>query len=383
MGWTYSPGDPRNVYFFCAILSCSLAFCVLATYALFPRLQGKLFMKLITLISLCDFIANATVLNGEPGDHDMCVLQGILQQFFYPASWVWTTVMTYLLYSLVMRGKISMPEWQMHAICWGIALVCTLLPLTTGTYGVQANDDDWCWIQPRTLSNRNIQMNNIWEYITFDCVIFGSFLVMATCGILIFYRLRIQQIPTTKTIQSALKTLTMYPLVLFITWFPNAVTISMDAAMDSKLMLVVNSLSIWQGGLTAIIFFVNSRESRAHWINLFRVMCGCCFIDNHRERSTITKLSSTETKTVDNSFIAFIKRLRSVDQTPSLSSTYVETSCEDFESDDAYYGRSAAGNAESNVRSSGLHTMEEGNERDAEQKRESLIAMSEFKNPLH
>ena len=408
MGWRYSPGDPRNVYFVSAILSCSLALCVLITYVLFPRLQGKLFMKIITLISLCDFIANATVIKGEPDDRTMCALQGILQQFFYPASWVWTVIMTYLLYCLVMRGKITMPEWQMHVICWGIPLLCTLIPLSTDTYGSQANDDDWCWIQPRTLSNRNIQMNNIWEYITFDCVIFGSFLLMTTWGSLIFYRLTIQQISTTKTIQSALKALIMYPIILFITWCPNAILLTMDieSSMGSPLMLVVNSLSIWQGGLTAIIFFVNSRESRAHWINLFRVMCGyrCACQKGRSDSSTVghnqtsPAHSATLSSSVDSSMSGFIRRLRSVDRTPltSASSAYGSGAiCEDFESDDTYYGRTsivASSRVTSTgtgpaLRASALHTIEEGDQdkdrATSDDLRESSIAMNEFKNPLH
>ncbi len=353
-GWTYGKGDPRNTYFLSGILSCFLSLLVLITYCLFPRLQGKLFMKLITLISLCDFIANLSVIGGVPSDHDLCALQGIIQQFFYPASWIWTVIMTYLLYSLVIYGKISMAEWQMHAISWGIPLVCTVLPLTTSTYGVQANDDDWCWLQPRSLSNRSQQLSDFWEYLTFDCIIFGSFFLMTLWGILIFHRLRIQQIPATKTIRSTLRALLAYPIILFITWFPNAIVLisGVETAAGSPRMIVINSLSIWQGGFTAITFFINSQESRAHWIYLFKMLFGCC-----RSKGS----NSTRDSVSDGSggLSGFLSKLRVVDSRSSTADTIIE----DFESDDAYYGRDNS-------------MTEEGS-------RESSIALNQFNNPIY
>lgn len=67
---------------------------------------------------------------------------------------------------------------------------------------------------------------------------------------------------------SVLNLLIYYPISLFITWFPNAVFDAFsDAHMkeDGPVMVFVNTLSIWQGGCIAIIFFVKSREARHHW----------------------------------------------------------------------------------------------------------------------
>jgi hypothetical protein len=350
-------------------------------------------MKLITWISLCDFIANIVVLDGVPSDRDWCVVQAVFQQFFYPASWMWTVIMTYLLYCLVIDGKISMPEWQMHLISWGVATLCTVLPLTTSTYGVQVNDDDWCWIQPTSLTKKERDLSNLWEYLTFDVIIFGSFFLMMFWGILIFHRLRVQQIPTTQTVLSALRALLLYPIILFITWFPNAIVLTsgLETAAHTPRMIVINSLSIWQGGLTAIVFFRNSRESRGHWYNLFSLCLGACGCSPRKSEPRDTMagyVPSTPTKS-SSSIGTFINRLRGVDPDGEIQSHYSAQSMieEDFESDDTYYGRtndlglsqSAASTLPTHTTNNTHSSGKTGSEREST----SSIALSEFKNPIY
>jgi hypothetical protein len=113
----------------------------------------------------------------------------------------------------------------MHLIFWSISIASTLLPLTTSTYGTDADDDNWCWIQPSSNSKGGRTAAVIWDYLTFDCIIFGSFFLMALWSTLIFHKLRIQQIVPTKTVITALRTLLLYPIVFFIAWFPNAIVV--------------------------------------------------------------------------------------------------------------------------------------------------------------
>jgi hypothetical protein len=336
--WSYSPGDPKDAFIYCAIVSCFLSFLVVLTYAIFPRLQGKLFMKIITLISFCDFVANVSQVNGVPSNRVLCVLQGIAQQF-YPASWMWTVILTYLLYSLVVNGKILMPEWQMHLIVWATLVLIIFLPFTTSTYGHDADDtyDSYCWIAPRSYDSEGYLTENIWSYTTFDAILYGSIIIMTILGVIIFYKLRIQQIPRTRTMRSALRTLLRYPVVLFVTWFPNALYLLLypDVVTENKGWIIVDCLSIWQGGLTAIIFFISSHESRALWANLLTRLvqrCGIC-------------RSKGAEEDMDNSLLSVNELLAAV---------------EDFESDDAYYGRNSAGVPQNN--------------------RESLVAMSRLHN---
>lgn len=63
-------------------------------------------------------------------------------------SWMWTTMLTYQLYTVFMYGSLGITaEWHMHLICWPIPIISTLLPLSTNYIG---RDDDsnlgWCYI---------------------------------------------------------------------------------------------------------------------------------------------------------------------------------------------------------------------------------------------
>jgi hypothetical protein len=290
-------------------------------------------MKIITMISFSDFIANAAALNGVPSDRDWCVLQAIAAQFFFPASWIWTTILTYLLYSLVAHGKILMPEWQMHVITWGLCTLITVLPLTTSTYGVQANDDDWCYIhrssRPHTGGDLSVM---IWEYITFDCVIFASLSLMIMWACLMWWKLPREplidmrnsssslqfkeQSIKTKRIRGIVGTLFRYPLILLITWLPVVVFLFSGIQADQKSTITVTVCCIytWQGGLTAIAFFLNSRESRQCWYQLFMRCCSCFTTDTDEVRQRQDTWSADTNATI-------------------------QLLAEDFESDDVYYGR--------------------------------------------
>ena len=323
------PYNPHHAFVIAAVFSCFLSLLVVITYLLFPRLRNKLFMKIITMISLCDCIANSTELNGMPQTRELCVAQAMVLQFFYPASWMWTVILTYLLYSLATDGKISLPEWKMHLIVWGTCTAITLLPFTSSTYGQEEGDHYWCYIQPTKRVN-NKAASDFWQYLTFDCMLFGCFLLMTLWGTLIFYKQRTQQIVATKMVRTAIRTLFVYPIVLLFTWFPNAflITLFPSYPQDSTMWIIFECLSIWQGGLTAIVFFRNSRESRMLWYGLLIQCCKSRLIPQRPSIVTTgreSELSGTRTT------------LTKIEHAPNVAIDDFDG--EDFESDDAYYGR--------------------------------------------
>jgi hypothetical protein len=269
-------------------------------------------MKIITLISLCDCIANASVLNGVPSDPDWCVLQAFAQQCFFAGSWLWTAILTYLLYSMVLYGKISLLEWQMHLIVWSLCAIVSIALLSTSpSFDPSHNmDDNWCWAQVSTHAGAGSAF--IWPVFISNCFIFGTFLLMTFWASCIIYKLKIQKLPMKKTVQTALRILFQYPIILLITWFPSTIflTIKPHTELDSIDFIVLYSLSVWQGGFTAIAFFIRSRESRQCWYQLF-ARCFHCLRNYNTD-----DLESME-----------------------LMSVHDYQSEEDFESDDAYYGR--------------------------------------------
>lgn len=256
----------------CATISCLLSFIVLLTFVFFKRMRSKLFMRIIAYVSLCDLIANATIFVGVPSDFYLCFFQGILQQYFYPASWLWTTMLMFLLYSLVLRGKILVSKKKMMLICWGLPLLCALLPLSTDTYKASDTDDDWCWITPHHDGSFQRHLTVMWQVLTFDILINVCFVLMIGWGLRIYWKLHVEKLQCTPQVLAALQSLFAYPVLLIICWLPNELMLILypHKPADNPYVVVVNSLSICHGGFAALYFFCKSKEFRTNWSKLLR-----------------------------------------------------------------------------------------------------------------
>eukprot|EP01038_Epipyxis_sp_PR26KG_P012203 gene12203-16347_t len=263
----------KVTYTIVSIISCSLSLMVLTTFMLFHRMRNKLFMQIICNISLCDLIANATAFSGNSNNTYLCFFQGFFQQWLYPASWYWTAMLMYLLYCLVVNGKIETSKLYLYSFCYLFPLFFTLIPLTSSTYARNNNDDDWCWLNTTntSLSMRSADiMTNFWIGITFDVPILACLVLMSYWYLVIYYKVVIKKVRCSDTTIKSLRALILFPMILFICWVPNEIgVISRDQPpANNPFMIVVNSLSLMQGGMTATLFFFNSNESRKNWYML-------------------------------------------------------------------------------------------------------------------
>jgi hypothetical protein len=134
-------------------------------------------------------------------------------------------------------------------------------------------------------------------------------------GVLIYYKLKVQRSSPSLSVQSALRALILYPIVLLVTWVPNALilTTGEEKGSTSVRMLIINSLSIWQGGVTALIFIFNSKETRKQWQLLF----GKLF---PRSLGWIIPSRRLDSRTASNF-------------STTASSANISMSCQDFDSD--------------------------------------------------
>lgn len=231
-------------------------------------------MRIIFYTAVSIFIANCTVFSNSPDDYYLCYFQGVFQQFFYPASWIWTTILSYLIYCLVMFGKIEMEELSMHLIGWGIPFLTTVLPLTTSTYS-KGDDDGFCWIEARDGLN---DWTTFWQVLTFGCIAFTCTVCMVYWGALMFRKIKIEKSECSPAVINAMNTLFIYPVIIVVCWLPEAIqaTFSPGYSAGSHVVVGVNSFAIAQGGVSAIAFFVNSKETRYNWINLAAKVCPIC-----------------------------------------------------------------------------------------------------------
>ena len=289
-----SGGAADLIAFIGTVVSCVSSFFVLISFSLFPRLWNRLFMQIVLYISLSDFIANACLFSGGPSNDYLCFFQGFFQQFFYPASWLWTTLLMYLLYCLVRYGKIVLKRHYMHLICWGLPLLFTLLPLTTETYSNGPEHVGLCWIETRSSNNSSIQLTVVWRLLTWELPIFFCSFLMLSWALLIYRMLLMENIPCPKAVQTALKALFAYPLFLMICWLPIAISnnicencLAPGSIMETMLFM----LTVQQGTFTAIAFFYNSLEVRRHWYTLL-VQAGIVCVITSKDESSGTEITN-------------------------------------------------------------------------------------------
>lgn len=282
-------------------------------------------MRIIFYAALSIFIANATVFSNSPDDYYLCYFQGVFQQFFYPASWIWTTILSYLIYSLVMFGKIEMEELKMHFFGWGIPLFTTLIPLSTSTYKREEDDDGFCWLESR--GDRYDEWTMFWKGSTFAGIAFACILCMCYWGARMYVKLRIEKLECSPAVVNAMNTLFIYPFIIVFCWMPEAMqnVIYPNLSAHSNLVVGVTSLAIAQGGFSAIAFFVNSKETRSNWMNLaitlFPVCAPLLASGNHSNNRPRT----TDATPADRATLAYMSN---------------DDEDEDFESDDVYTGKS-------------------------------------------
>ncbi|RYH29986.1 hypothetical protein EON65_06610 [archaeon] len=251
-----------------ALISCSASVLVVLTLVLFRDMRHKIFMRIIAYISIADFFGNFSyVFLNRPDNHSIsCQFQGFCNTYFYPVSWVWTTILMYFLYSLASTGKLPLSERTSHLIGWGLPFVLAVIVLTTNSYSRFIDDDNTevCTLGPDNLSAF------IWRLVLYYCFFALCVLVMLVW----YYQIDVLQRRGTsavsaRTLNFARNSLQLYPLAMSVCWFPEFVGFFLQfiAANDDYYDFTMN-LRVCNGTLTALIFFWKSPTAREYWFNL-------------------------------------------------------------------------------------------------------------------
>jgi hypothetical protein len=143
-----------------------------------------------------------------------------VMSFFELASVLWTTVIAFTLYRLIIEQKTSTHLiYRFHAFAFGLPAVFSLLPFTTGSYG---NVGAWCWIttdadatgyfDPGTVWRPSLFYMPLWITIAYNSVVY----VMVTNSL--------QRVANTQSQHQRpkylkmVRRLRMYPLILVFCW---------------------------------------------------------------------------------------------------------------------------------------------------------------------
>jgi hypothetical protein len=258
-----------------AIISVLCSCSVLLTAALFPTMRKKLFMQIICYISVADLVGNALYIpsyrpsNGSFG----CSLEGFINLYAYPVSWLWTTVLMYFLYSLAIKGKLPLSLPIFHVVCWLVPLLFTLLNLTTNTYG---RSDDYPDYEVCVLTG-DYHDGTIWHTVTYDCLWLACIVVMAYMYCRILCLRRSELAISEEKFKHATKTLGKYPIALFVFWFPHmlsvfALRLVLERYHVTEYYVASLAIKISHGTATTLIFFFDSSEARYNWLTLFQSM---------------------------------------------------------------------------------------------------------------
>jgi hypothetical protein len=261
-----TPEETHTYTIIIRILSAvSLAFSlsVVVTILRFEVMQKKLFFKCILMISLADMGTSIVSTFGFLSSGPLCTVQGLGGVFFPVASWCWTTILSYAIFSIIRYERVIVNMKLCHLICWGLPACCAFLPLITSRYGPASINLQWCIIVPR--SNSPEWVDQFWVFASF----FGWFLVFVVLmwgwSFYVFYRLIWQQTVATQVVQRIYNKLWLYPVAMFICWAVNFVVIEYPDKVTARTAFISMAFGVSNGIWSTLIFFFKSSEARSRW----------------------------------------------------------------------------------------------------------------------
>lgn len=262
--WNWDEKEQLQVV---AIISCIFSGLVVLTLIVFPSMRSRLFMKIIAFMSLCDFLGNLPyATTSRPHTSSAwCSIEGFVNLYFYPASWLWTTILVYFLYALATTGRVPLSEASVHLICWGLPMITALLVLTTNNFTrFDVNDDnEVCTIGGDKTSAF------IWHVINY----YGLFLVCVVIMVCLFIAvIRIRKEGSSAVSEGilnlAIESLQLYPLAMLISWTPEFISFIIEFDKVNPLLFhIAVLLKISNGFFTSIIFFSKSVHARKLWLS--------------------------------------------------------------------------------------------------------------------
>ncbi len=257
-----------------AIMSVTGSLLVVLTFIVFPKMRRRMLMKMIAYISLADFFSNIgyVPLSRPPNGTPLCTIQGFFNLTTYPMSWLWTLAVVYSLYYLAhySRTPSNGNMLILHLTCWGIPIVLTCISLGFSKLGRQ--DTYPVFEVCNYYGGLAAETYHIVTYYGLLLLVFGIMIYLQK-NIFLLEQVNDPRI-FIATYNIAKTSLSLYPTVLLICWFPHglvSIVEYFDTSTSSaykEAYFVTDMLKIMHGFLTATLFFYRSSESRRAWGDL-------------------------------------------------------------------------------------------------------------------
>ena len=240
------------------------------------KLSANVYTHMILMLALSETIASIAYSLGFSTDPTTCTVQGAIMMFFVRAKWVWSALIEYQLYDLMVNNKKGLKLWQLHAVAWGISLMLELLPLADDvTYGT---DDESYGILVCYFRSPNAQAASDWFAAVFFAPLVCCMIFMFYYSIRIWFRFRYYmsadaQTEGTVEVNRLLKTMILYPISTLVTTAPNMIGfvlyLTYPEVSSPKTFYVSQTIMLcWSftyGLFLCAIFFTFSQEAKRRW----------------------------------------------------------------------------------------------------------------------
>jgi len=262
------------------LLSASLslfgASFIIASYVFFARLRTFPF-KLIVFLSVADWFAASSYVLGLAGDKQgmvcstafNCYFTACLSQYFDVATFLWTSIVAYNIYLVLVRNvgrEVEAYETTYHGIAWGTSCALMLVVAFSGGYG---DAGLWCWIKPT------------YPLVQFFCYYLVLILAFAFQAVILFsVVLHVRSDPSSAASASKVTMrLLSYLGVFFLVRCWSVFDRINDAASGGQavfgLALLHSFFSPLQGFCNAIVYGLTTASVSDEWRTMIRRRSGC------------------------------------------------------------------------------------------------------------
>jgi len=230
-----------------------------------------------------------------PGDSTTCSVQGFLFIFFSRSSWLWTNALVFAMCCMIIGRKYLITVSQSHLIVWIINIILQFVPYHFGNaYGYPLPYDST--LLPIPITRCFFSYNEVSEYSVenylYRNVLISSFTFNALAAIVAITYSRYfieEQDPLKKLWQVTL----MYPLVMFIAWFPTVFYDSIRFSGTHKILFHSNVISDYlealvgiSGVLLSLVFYIKTDQARIEWYKIYHKLVYKTDYDNSRSSDT-------------------------------------------------------------------------------------------------